>query len=698
MSYFSRSFSPYHCCLFVLFLISNSILSYTSFPISIKILIVIIGILLPGIGSLFLKKYDRPQPPLTNLEFMPKIPLGVWILLIGLAFFFRFFQLTTYSVWPNYDEGWMGYYAVQLANHWSWDFLYAKSQIPPVYIWILGLFYKFFGSSLQTLWLVPSLLSLLALPIAYRAALAFFSRSFAFLFLVLLALNYWAWYTARLSGPMPKDHLSEFLIFLCLGLFLKAIRNNNFYRNYFWMGVSVGLSYYLLAFHWFCMALFISSIVMISNPAEKQNKLRHLLTYFVPILLFLAPIFWLEWTQKIFQTYYQFIGYKQMSSTYLSIFSNLPYISSLFWGVNPHVWYGPIWGGFFNPILGALFFVGFLELIEYWRQPVYFWLMAGFAIFLVPGFITKGLETFRILMVLPVALAIIAIGSIRLFYYLPNRKSWLLLLLFSGSLLLDMNHFRLYHDEWRSISNWINNGESIERYRAYEILKGTASQNGPGLIFSDFLPGFCDETLSATDGDFNVCENPNMTIDDAHWTAVLANVNYRPFLEKRFGPAKAYALSSDRDLPDGGWMLLIIPLTKKNKPVFRHWMEASRSLMPFIDVNLGHHYVLSNQEYIDALLNAYPHFRNDPFLESCFWEKTAYLYLDIQYQSVPVSHINEDAFQCLQKAVTLGYPSAHLYYRLATLYKINHDEVKAKKVFLQATHCPMNLTKANQFL
>ena len=224
------------------------------------------------------------------------------------------------------------------------------------------------------------------------------------------------------------------------------------------------------------------------------------------------------------------------------------------------------------------------------------------------------------------------------------------------------------------------------------------SGKGPGIIFSDFVPGLCDETLSAVDGDFNTTENPTLTLADAHWVAVLVNINYRPFLDKRFGQAEAYALSKDMNTPDGGWMLWIIPLTEKNKPIFQNWVEASQSLKTFIDLNMGHIYETSYLKSLDALLKVYPRFQGDPFLESCFWEKMADLFLRNQSEPAVLTQHADKVIQCLQKAIALGYPSAHLYFRLGTLYIINNEPEKAKKAFLKATRAPINLTNANQYL
>ena len=686
--------------IFLLFLISNFLLSYTPLSIQLKITVGLTGILIPIILLGRSIKTNTTESSLTNNEFIMRIPLGVWLLLGGLAVFFRFYQLTTYSVWPHYDEGWIGYYAIQQWNHWNWDFLYSRNQIPPVYVWLLALFFKIFGSSPQTLWFVSSLLSLLALPVAYFAASTLFSRSFAFIFSTLLGLSYWPWYIARFSESTAKDLISECLIFLCLGVFLKTVPGKNSNFSYFLMGLCVGFSYYLLFIHWFFISLFISLIVVICIFKKKERPIEKILTYSAPIFLLMSPILWLEWSQKCFQIYYQHIELNQI--TWFStkqIFSDFSYLSSLFWGADPSIrTYGPIWGGFFNPIISAFFLLGFLELIQRWHQPIYLALIGAFIIFISPGFITRDLETFRIAMILPVVLVIASIGLLRLYYFFPKRKLLILVFFFSISLLLDANHFRLYHDQWKSIDTWRGYAKSIERFRAYQILKTTELKEGPGIVFSDFSPGLEDQTLSAVDGNFNVAENPHLTLVDAHWAAVLVNVNFRPFLDHRFGISNAYALSSDLNASDGGWMLWIVPLTTNNKITFQHWLNASSALKPFIDLNMGYIFNSSLQESLDLLLKAYPYFKNDPFLESCFWEKMADVYLKAQLTPTSVSQNRDKTIQCLQNAITLGYPSAHLYYHLGVLYKMENEEIKAKKAFMSATHCPVNLTNTKQFL
>src|SRR5208283_1354586 len=101
---------------FFLFLIVNSLLSYSPLSLEAKLWIGLGGLLLPIVWTL--ANLDSKAVPLNQdrKELLPVPTPWVWILLGAGVFFLRFHDLTTLSVWPHYDEGVYGYYAAQLVQ------------------------------------------------------------------------------------------------------------------------------------------------------------------------------------------------------------------------------------------------------------------------------------------------------------------------------------------------------------------------------------------------------------------------------------------------------------------------------------------------------------------------------------------------------------------------------------------------------
>ncbi len=277
------------------------------------------------------------------------------------------------------------------------------------------------------------------------------------------------------------------------------------------------------------------------------------------------------------------------------------YLKRLFWGPGSDFnAYQPFWGGFFNPILDSLFFLGAVELLRNSGISLYRWLLAAFLYLLLPCLLTKTLESFRMLSDLPVMVAVVAMGGSRLCLSFPARKTLLLVaLLLIPSFALDFYHLTVpYHQVWSNPANWRACHKSYDRYQAYLVLKKEAEEKGPGFIFSDFIPGNNDPTLDLADEGFNLATKAGLPVDGVSWGAVVTNANYRPFLARRFPDGKAYFLSKGEDNSGGGRMLWVMPAVEKD--VLLKWQKASLSLQPFIDNYLSFVHGKSYQPVLES--------------------------------------------------------------------------------------------------
>jgi len=280
-----------------------------------------------------------------------------------------------------------------------------------------------------------------------------------------------------------------------------------------------------------------------------------------------------------------------------------------------------------------------------------------------------------------------ALGSARLLEYFSLQMSVRILILLTIIIAgLDFYHLDVrYYHIWDQESTWFGHAKSLERYRAYQILDKIRREKGNGLIYSDFTPGLCDQTLTVADHSFNAAQNPDLSFREARWIAVLVNVNYKPFLNSRFSDGQAYGLSAGLSRPDGGQMLWVMPVTSGKAKILSRWQAASDSFCCFP----GRY----NEILKENLVKAYYSYRGDPFLESCFWEKLA----DLDFRMSRFQDANKP-IEDLENGLKNGYKSSHIYQRLAVFHLMRSEIPQAKEDLRKALKTPLDLTQSQQLL
>jgi hypothetical protein len=278
-------------------------------------------------------------------------------------------------------------------------------------------------------------------------------------------------------------------------------------------------------------------------------------------------------------------------------------------------------------------------------------------------------------------------GFIRLSSFLEPKQGAILLsllaLTFGG---LSFYHLAVrYHHIWDQESTWRGYAKSIERMRAYNVLEKIQKEKGPGLIFSDFNPGLCDQTLNVADHSFNAAQNPDLSVSQAHWAAVLTNINYKPFLQNHFPGGKSYWLSENLAVSDGGFMLWVMPLTPFTEKAMEAWKRADGAFCCFP----GRYTSILRAN----LVAAYSAFQADPFLEACYWEKLADLDFRLSDFKDPSMAIRD-----LEQGLKKGYGAAHLYERLAIFHFMRSEIIPEKEALRKAVSAPLDLTQSRKIL
>src|SRR5208283_5117491 len=89
-----------------------------------------------------------------------------------------------------------------------------------------------------------------------------------------------------------------------------------------------------------------------------------------------------------------------------------------------------------------------------------------------------------------------------------------------------------------------------------------------------------DQTLTTAVYPFNAARNPALSPIQARWAGLLTNINYAPFLAKRFAQSKWFPLPPDHDPSHANLVLGIIPVDSANQDVLMHWLAVEQALQP----------------------------------------------------------------------------------------------------------------------
>ncbi len=690
----NRTFTIPPAGVFFIFLSANLFLSYAPAGLELKLWAGLFGLVLPFF--LVLQTAGPAVGPLGPRETFSLPPAWVWWAFACLAVVARFHRLTSLTAWPHYDEGMTGYFSMRLSQAWDGRLFYESSQTPPAYLWGLGIFFKIFGVSLGTLWFFPALLSVLTVPLFYFAARQFFSKSASLLGALWMAFSFWPLFTGRFSLMSALILPWECLAFYLTGKFLKASGSPRSLPWAFGLGSVVGLGFYT-GLHWIAIAGLLAGTFFLSF-----KKLKNLFCFLVPLIIIPLPLV-LAALHQGYGSYFRHLwAFDQPLPAGSQMRVSLSYIASLFWGLPPDLHtYQPVWGGFFNPLLTSLFFLGLAGLFMNRNRPENRWLGAALVFLALPGLITKECEPLRILPLLPLLLVLVVSGLQWVLAVIPGRHRLTVLAVFlTCSFGLDFYHLNIrYSGLWDSRDNWKGYAKSFERKKAFEILDKIQGELGPGNIFSNFTTGLCDQTLSVADYAFNAVENPAIPPEKVQWTALVTNVNYRPFLDKRFGPSQAFSLLGDLSPPDGGWMLWVVPVTRANRAAFDQWKRADESLQAFLDVNLSRAEGEPYLNVISSLAKTQLLSLGDPFLESIYWEKASELLVKEGFfrGENPDPRYLVYGTQVLGKAAA-AIPAAHIYNHMGNLWLLRDNKPEAQKAFKLAVKAPLNLTDSAEFL
>ena len=502
-----------------------------------------------------------------------------------------------------------------------------------------------------------------------------------------MAFSFWPLYMGRFSTQCVLLVFWECLTFLALAHYLAAPRGSTPNKNLYGLAILTGTGFYTYL-AWPFVAVMTSLTVFFNRYKTTAFRLKTTLQFLGVTILCIVPL-----AVELVRRYHGYFWHLWAfgSPHPLADRFSLPVacFTDFFWGTPYHSFhFGPIWGGFLNPVLTSLFFLAAVHLLRSWRTPRSLWILTAFAVFFLPTILTNNFEIMRLSPMLPLLTFICAIGTQVFLSHFPAKKRvFVFAVILTASCMFDAYHlFFVYPSDWeKNIPNYEGH-KSPEFHKAYSLLKPMADREGPGLLLLNFNPDPYDQTLFVATYSFNAAENLRLDPAQAKWAAILTNIHEEPYFKKKFPEGKWFWLSEGLKRHDGGFILEVIPLDLANKPLLSRWTAADLSLKELTNlvVELG---VDPDQSQMMAVLDkSYPAFKGDPFLESRYWRIKA-------FHHAAEGKIAE-AVQAEKQAIVKGLPMAHLYNDMGCLLYKERRVVKARKAFEDALKLKLNLTDA----
>ncbi len=597
-----------------------------------------------------------------------------------------------------WDDALSSYYSIGQAQHWHWQLFYSSESDPPLFFWMLALFYRLFPPSLFSLWFFPGLLSILVLLAGYWACRRYFSKSLSFFCALILAFSFWPLFLGTFCQIMVLFTAWECLCLGLFALFLQSRPGKN--RIFTALGLGLGLGSGLYVWILSIPVIFVLSVGALRKTLrEKPGRWGPVLAFALPVLLLALPISLGIFRNVLAGHVQHYLIFSQPLSLHqLSV--SFSYVTALLWGTvdKSYFNFGPLWGGFFNPILGAAFLLGIVEIFGNRRKFFFFGTVGLLALGLLPGVLSANVEVMRILPLLPLAVVVAAVGWRRWLLAFPKRRRIMALVLSASfSAGLDLCHLGFPYHQWAVPGAHSNDSKSPERYRAFQILDLVQAREGPGLILTEFVPNIFDQSLLISTYPFNAARNPALDPQKAHWAAVLADDSFRSYFARRFPRSQNYPLFDGLPALEGNLVLFLLPLDSQAAPVLQKWLEAHRQIQGLFGLMPYH---IANPDYgpaVESLKSCRGSFQGDTFLESCYWEKLADL-----MDKIP----QEEAMQCLREEIrvcgldpALRWRKGYFLERLGEDERdLKHDERQALLLFHSALQTGYESPKFYRYL
>jgi len=571
------------------------------------------------------------------------------------------------------DESWIGGLALHRSEHWDGGLWISRYQLPPAHFWAQALLFRFMGVSLESLWLLPAILSVAGLALGYWAARKNFPAPFAGICLLASVADYWLLWGGRLSvGTADGVFPWECLVLGTLGLTLGKWKKG---KSGIWpllLGAATGLGPYVAIVCAF-LALVVGATVLRAGWGEGKNRWK-LWGPFAVGLLTLAPLLYAGFRQG-WGNYPSSLWFAHGSPLYANHWeAPLSHLTALFWGAKDWTF----WGGLLNPVASSLCFLGVLVAWKGRRSGLPQWFLWALAVFGLPGLLTNNFEPFREVLLLPLLIVLQVLGLSWLLSEVPQtrvRLAGATLLLSVGALLNLYHLWGPYREAWGVPGPLSSRFKPVESWRAYHLLRDMAEREGRGFIFTDFSleP---DPALRIACQPLNAIDTPPVLSHPVRWCALLANAPWVPGLIPMLPESQWYWLSENLRTEQGGLELGFVKLDGERPRFLAGWIKAQDDLREAGWILLEAKRTDPAGEAVSYLERHSPDFQGDPFLESVYWNKVQ----DLRAKRGDLP----GALEALRRGIQEGFPNAFSYQKMGAILEWEGKTAEAQEAFRKA--------------
>ncbi len=663
--------------LFGIYAVSISLLAFHPMGWTARLALILFGLLLPlGIDlTAGWTATDTLLPP------TPSWTPGVrsWVLFTGALVFALTYRLSQIPVFLLGDEGMESFLGLDLIRHWRWDLILGEGQAEPLYPWLLSLVNRIHPLTFLELRLFQAGLYAAMVATGIWAAFLWFPRDRVFQAAILLAFSFAPFSLSRICNRSLLFLMLELALIGCLGMCLRVPRTRVLFFSVAF-GLTAGLGFYSYT-PWVVVAT--TACLGLLAAARTRPSLRG------PALLGVGIVLFLFLPMAIARLNPGATNYIQGHFSIHAV--GIPHLVGWFWDGQGSAPYGPVWGGFLNPIFGSLILVSVGGLGAYRRETWIRMLPVTMVLFYLPAFLTGDVQMHRTLFWFPLFLAGALEGLRRIAQSLSIRlRAWAPWLLIALSVTLDAYHYFGPYQDPAQYAEDKKAWRHPEWDRAYRWIQKRSTGPGRIAVLADGMPQYNDPTLYTSTRAWEgfpdeVPAGPSVTR-----VALVCNSNYLPFLQRRFPEGEWHLLSEIMPIYDYNALVGMIPMTTSNHSILERWIRAESAFRNVERAYQMDPYGRSDVSIEKTLQDCVPLVEGDPHLESILAEKLV-LYHSIQ-KNLPA------ATQAIERALKFGDPAAHLWNEYGTLLYLSGKPQFARQAFQSAIGSELNRTYAQNNL
>jgi 4-amino-4-deoxy-L-arabinose transferase-like glycosyltransferase len=386
------------------------------------------------------------------------------VALLGVAAFFRFYQLGSLPPGLYTGEAKVGLAAAGLAYHGWLPGFSGDASFSPLWIWLQAGAVKLFGHTAFALRLWPALLGVAAVFVVWRWAKDWFGTQVSWIAALLVAVTPWAVTLSRNAVPAS---LAILLVPLTLWLGVRAYQSPAL-MNRIWLGAAIILDLFAGPFGWLTLgAALITGLILMLTSKRWPQITTSSIPAIAAVVIGLGGFAWLAWASRAALSHLASATGVTLNPTQLA--DSFVRTILMFNITGDQSWRHNFSGQpMLNAFIGLMLVVGILAAIVYFRQRRHAALLILFALLLLPAWLSASTapNALAAAAALPVVILLAAVGinyMLDLWYTTfpinsaarSTGQSVIILLL----ILTGYQGFTQYFSAW---------GESIETYSAYE--------------------------------------------------------------------------------------------------------------------------------------------------------------------------------------------------------------------------------------